>query len=463
MQSATRYREKDNTFSSVKRTNNKRRVQKKRAMRIDYKKLALFVIATVVAFVAVYVVYSHLPFVKVNKAIAAGNRYSEKAEYDAAISSYSEAIEIDSGSVAAYSNMASAYLSIDDSESAKKVLYDGWQNTESQALLSNYLTVIMNDAVNSINKGEGNIDTVLSVVSVLEQDGTNSDAIELLDAAYTRCFSVYNDDVNALFRSGDSGTNLAKYDQIVSTLTTVYSLTPSEDLKNLILKYAVPASDSFTMNYEDAVTYLKILENVENLVGTNDEISSLKACITNAQEVYGIFWDIFAQLDVGNVDELRDFVVSDEYVNLRNIFLNNEETPQENTTYVSICRDAIILNRNDGNFSYRFLNFEENPENSGVITLWANYFEDDGVQRNSISYEPPAINGNPYPHTKYTVTYLKSYTNSGSNTKVAKMNYRLSTSITDESGKTTETIVGDWGGTDEYEMDIKTIESRIRA
>ena len=98
-----------------------------------------------------------------------------------------------------------------------------------------------------------------------------------------------------------------------------------------------------------------------------------------------------------------------------------------------------------------------------MITLWAKYFEDDGVQRNSISYEPGSIDGNMYPHTKYTVTYLKSYTNSGNNTKVAKMNYRLSTAITDETGKTTETIVGDWGGTDEYEMDIKTIESRIRA
>ncbi len=463
MQTAMGYRGKDNSLNTIKRKN-KRNIRHKRAYRIDFRKLAVIGIATIVAVVCGYAVYSHLPFVKVNKAIAAGNRYSEKAEYDAAISSYSEAIEIDSGSVAAYSNMASAYLSIDDSESAKKVLYDGWQNTESQALLSNYLTVIMNDAVNTINKGQGNIDTILSIVNVLEQDATNTDAVELLNAAYDRCFSVYADDVNALFRNTDpEGCNYSKYSDMLVRLTSVYEANPSEELKALLLKYAVPASDSFTMNYEDAIAYETVLANIESSVGSSNEISSMRACISDAQNVQGVFAGIFAQLDVGNVDELRDFVVSEEYVNLRNIFLNNEETPQENTTYVAISREAIILNRNDGQFSYRFLDFEENPETAGVITLWANYFEDDGVQRNSISYEPGAIDGNLYPHTKYTVTYLKSYTNSGSNTKVAKMNYRLSTAITDESGKTTETIVGDWGGTDEYEMDIKTIESRIRA
>ncbi len=374
MQTAMGYRGKDNSLNTIKRKN-KRNIRHKRAYRIDFRKLAVIGIATIVAVVCGYAVYSHLPFVKVNKAIAAGNRYSEKAEYDAAISSYSEAIEIDSGSVAAYSNMASAYLSIDDSESAKKVLYDGWQNTESQALLSNYLTVIMNDAVNTINKGQGNIDTILSIVNVLEQDATNTDAVELLNAAYDRCFSVYADDVNALFRNTDpEGCNYSKYSDMLVRLTSVYEANPSEELKALLLKYAVPASDSFTMNYDDAIAYETVLANIESSVGSSNEISSMRACISDAQNVQGIFAGIFAQLDVGNVDELRDFVVSEEYVNLRNIFLNNEETPQENTTYVAISREAIILNRNDGQFSYRFLDFEENPETAGFITLWANYF-----------------------------------------------------------------------------------------
>ena len=43
------------------------------------------------------------------------------------------------------------------------------------------------------------------------------------------------------------------------------------------------------------------------------------------------------------------------------------------------------------------------------------------------------------------------------------MNYRLSTAITNEDGTIEETIITDWGGTNEYVMDIETIESRIRA
>ena len=135
----------------------------------------------------------------------------------------------------------------------------------------------------------------------------------------------------------------------------------------------------------------------------------------------------------------------------------------ENTTYIPICREAIILNNNEGKWSYRFLDFEENPTTAGVITMWANYFEDDGIQRNSISYEPASIEDNYYPHTKYSVTYLYSYITSGRSTKVAKLNYRLSTSVFLQDGEAEETIVGDWGGPDEWTMDIDTIESRIRA
>ncbi len=153
----------------------------KKKSKVNIKKTAIIGIATVVTIIAGYNVYNHLPIVKVNKAIAAGNKYSASSDYEAAIDSYNTAIEIDDGAVEAYNNMAGAYLSIDDYESAKKVLYDGWQNTENKDLLNNYLTVIMNDAVTAINKGEGNIDTILSVIPVLEADNTNAEAISLLD------------------------------------------------------------------------------------------------------------------------------------------------------------------------------------------------------------------------------------------------------------------------------------------
>ncbi|MBR5360983.1 MAG: hypothetical protein IK123_08865, partial [Lachnospiraceae bacterium] len=394
------------------------------------------------------------------------------AEYDAAIDSYTKAIEIDSKSVIAYSNMAGAYLSIDDPESAKKILYNGWENTENEELLDNYHAVILNEAVDKMNRKETDIDVVDSMVTVLEEDNGNTDAIELIDAAYSRCFEeAYGDDINALFRpdhvkdksDGVSECSFEKYSSVVDRMINVYNTAPSEELKKIIREYMIPMEDSFTLNVEDVPEYNGLLEKAMAITGSDENIDSFMACLDDSQKVQGIFADIFTQLDVGNVDELRKFVVSDEYIALRDIFLNKDETPQENTVYVPISREAIILNRKDDKWSYRFLSFEENPSTAGVITLWANYFEDDGVQRSSISYEPASIEDNMYPHTKYSVTYLYSYITSGNSTRVAKMNYRLDTTIERRDGTVDETIVGDWGGANEWVMDIDTIESRIRA
>lgn len=436
--------------------------KRRKKSKVNFRKIGIIAGATIVAIGLGYTVYSHLPFVKVNKAIAAGNKYTQEQDYEAAISSYSEAIEIDSGSVTAYSNMAGAYLSIDDAESAKQVLYDGWQNTENETLFDNYLTVSMNEAVNTMNQGNGNIDTVFGILAVLEEDNDNAEAIQILDAAYDRCFNGF-EDIDSYFRSTDSGCSYEKYSELITGMLSVYEAAPNDELKNVILKYALPASESFTMNYEDAVSYGQLIQTVETKLGNNDKLDSFVECINNAAGVQALFSNIFEQLDVGNVDELRSFIVTDEYVNYRNIFLNNEYTPQENTTYITVSREAMIFNCNEDKWTYRFLNFEENPSTAGVITVWANFFEDDGVQRNSISYEPASIGGNMYPHTKYSVTYLKSYITKGSSTKVAQLNYRLSTVVTAEDGSSTESIVGDWGGENEWVMDIDTIESLYHA
>ncbi|MBQ7615172.1 MAG: tetratricopeptide repeat protein [Butyrivibrio sp.] len=463
----------NNGFSKRRYEKNVTIKKQGRKNRTDIRKIAGIAAVTVSVAAVGFIIYSHLPFVKVNKAIAAGNKYKESAEYQAAIDSYETAIRIDKHSVTAYSNMAGAYLSIDDSEFAKKILYDGWKITENTALLDNYHAVILNEAVSAMNNKTADMGTVSTIATVLEADNSNNDAVALLDAAYSRVFNdAYSYNADALFRSdastysGENGSavfSYGEYEELINKLITIYAAAPSEDLKEVIIKYATPGDISFTMNYSDVPDYENLLRKIEDQVGGSDNISSMKLCLSDAVKVQGIFAGIFEQLDVGNVDELRRFVVSDEYLKLRDIFLNNEETPQENTTYVPISREAIVLNNNDGKWSYRFLDFEENPATKGVITLWANYFEDDGVQRNSISYEPGSVDGNYYPHTKYSVTYLYSYITSGNSTKVAKMNYRLSTVVSREDGSVEETIVGDWGGPNEWIMDIDTIESRIRA
>lgn len=465
----TGYRKQDRSFSENVRLKKKR----KRRKPLNLKKTGVVAAAAVVAAVSAYAIYSHLPFVKVGRAIAAGDRYTEESDYEAAIDSYSKAIRIDSNSVTAYSNMAGAYLSIDDSESAKKILYDGWRNTENTDLLNSYHTVILNEAVDEMNAGKSDMNTVMSIVSVLEEDNENADAVALLDSAYERVFNnSYSYSADALFRSdastysseGGSATySYNEYEAFLNKLLDIFSATGNQKLGDTIVRFATPNLSSFTMSLDDTQSYLKILEKIESAGLSGDNLSTMMDCLKNSEEVLGIFSGIFEQLDVGNVDELRDFVVSDSYLGLRDVFLNDEETPQENTVYVPISREAIVLNNSEGKWTYRFLDFDENPTTKGVITLWANYFEDDGVQRNSISYEPASLEDNYYPHTKYSVTYLYSYITQGRSTRVAKMNYRLDTTITTRDGEEIETIVGDWGGPNEWTMDIDTIESRIKA
>lgn len=420
-----------------------------------------------------YGIYTHLPGIKLDKAIASGDRLAQEADYEAAIEAYAEALAIDNSSVKAYSNMAGAYLSIDDTENAKSTLMLGFENTQDQSLLDSYHVIVLNQAVEQMNSQTADMDTVNQIISVLHDNSSNSDAVKLLKDAYERVFeSNYGYNRDAFFRSdsdtyssegGSKTFSYEQYESLVKDLMSVYAASPTMALKECILLYAVPKLSSFTMNLDDAASYLALLENIEATVGTGDEIASMKECLADQQKVSGIFSGIFEQLDVGNVDELRDFVVSSDYIALRDTFLKGQYTPQENTTYVPISREAIILNGKDGKWSYRFLDFSENPGTDGVITLWANFFEDNGVQRNVISYEPKTVGEGYYPHTKYTVTYLKSYTTSGNSTKVAKMNYRLDTAIETSADNIDETIIGDWGGPDEWIMDIDTIESRIKA
>jgi tetratricopeptide (TPR) repeat protein len=426
------------------------RRRKKKTFHIDLFRLGVITATTVIFLGAGITIYNHLPSVKVDKAIAAGDRYTENADYEAAIDSYSEAIEIDSHSVTAYSNMAGAYLSIDDIEAAKKTLYAGWQNTDNEGLLDNYHAVIMNEAVACLNDGAADLDTLRSVVGILSENPESSDAVALLDSAYERLF-----DENFVF-------DYAGYKSFVKELLDIYKAAPSDELAGVIRKYSTPGEISFTISTEDAADYNALLKEIDSTVGASDSAASMMACFDNSVEVLGIFSGIFEQLDVGNVDELRGFVVSDEYITLRDIFLKGEETPQENTTYVPISREQMILNCNEGKWTYRFASFEEYPETAGVITLWANFFEDNGIQRNSISYEPASTEAGLYPHTKYSVTYLKSYITSGRSTRVEKMNYRLDTTISLSEDEEIQTIIGDWGGPDEWEMDIDTIESRIK-
>ena len=163
---------------------------RRRKKTLDLRKVGIAALSTVIAISLGYLVYTHLPFVKVNKAIAAGDKFAESADYESAIESYLKALDIDKTSVTAYSNLAGAYLGIDDTESAKKVLYEGYQNTQNQGLLDNYHTVILNEAVATMNDGNTDLTTVENIFGVLSEDNSNASAVSLLSAACDRTMQM---------------------------------------------------------------------------------------------------------------------------------------------------------------------------------------------------------------------------------------------------------------------------------
>ena len=162
-----------------------------------------------------FLLYQSLPGVRVKRAVLKGNQYTAAKDYENAVASYQSAISMDSQAVTAYQNMATAYIALGDTKSAKSTLYSGWENTKDEALLSNYLTVSLNETIQEINSGAATLDTVSDVVSVLELDPDNTDALSVLKSAYTAVMNRSNDDgINVIF--WDTQEDSSAYSQILS-------------------------------------------------------------------------------------------------------------------------------------------------------------------------------------------------------------------------------------------------------
>ena len=67
--------------------------------------------------------YNQIPSVKVDKCISQAKEYEEMQDYESAIASYEEALEIESATVKTYQYMANLYLDLEDYEAAEEILF----------------------------------------------------------------------------------------------------------------------------------------------------------------------------------------------------------------------------------------------------------------------------------------------------------------------------------------------------
>lgn len=431
----------------------RRREARKRKVR--RQKIAMATSGVVIVAAAATLVVLFMPSMRLSREMSKAEKYTKEQDYVSAQQAYESALEIDVKQVKAYRNIAENDMAQNKVEEAKQILFEGWENTQDESLLNYYCTVILNEAVAEINDKNVTLDTVDKCVQVIEQNAANADALSLLQTCYDRLFALNEENEKDahfdIFYDENIEVENCQYDayeQLLRRMLAVYQANPSEELKNLLVEYALIDDASIRITMTHVNRYITMLSDINQAIA-NDEITEVSACLTDAMAVQDYFAEAFTQFAAGNFEYARDLIVEDTYQQYRDNFINETAGNWLGHIYIPVNQEQLVLTKEDGVWYYSFLADEDYVNTKGVITIWGTKQEDDGVQRSVISYE--AANDGAYPHTEYTVQYL--YSNVKINGQyVPQMNYRFDTKVTTEEGNTTVAI-GDWGGEHEFEID----------
>lgn len=424
----------------------KRRKKRHRTVLIEKAIVAAFCVIILAG--AGILLYNLLPGIKLEKQLEEANAYMETESYDDAIASCEEALKIDSSSVQAYRAMAGVYLTKEDVSSAEQVLYQGWENTKDEGLLQYYCTVLLNEASADINNQNCTFETVSSCISVLEMDPHNKDAFERLDICYERLFSEEGMQENPLSHTQTGNCSYGAYRDMILQMIAAYGLSPTEELKAEILKFAIPGNDIIWMDMEHLQEYQELLSKVLQ-VGSSDEITQMMNCMTRASEMLDFFSEAFVIFESGEFSPVKEFMNGEKYISIRDAFMDGTMEYWTGETYIPVSREKMKFIKKDGSWYFAFANYEECNNASNVINVWSAKQEDAGVQRICISYEPASADGEYYPHTTYEFIYLYSNVDMGRENYVPQMNYRFETRVATPEGTTTQ-LIGDWGGEHEW-------------
>ena len=425
----------------------RRRRHRKRVVMAERIFLVLLVVGILAGGAAV--VWYQMPEVKVERRLNAADEYKEAQAYDEAIASCEEALKIDSMSVEAYRSMAGIYLTKEDREAAEQVLYQGWETTQDESLLQEYCVYLLNDAVADINAEQCAYSTWDKVMQAVETDSDNPDGYKLLDACYERLFMGEEAQLFCEVPEGED-CRFEGYLERMNRMLALYENTGKEELKAEIIKYAQPEVTSLSLDIRHLTDYQALLERISAL-GSEEGLSQLLACASKAMWVQDTFANAFDIFTSGDFAPIKDFMQSEDYITIRDQFMDGTMEYWNGQTYIPVSREKITFLQVDGGWCFEFADFDDYPETEGVIKVWGAQQVDAGVQRLCISYEPASENGEYYPHTTYEFVYLYS------NVKirgeyVPQMNYRFETRIATEEGTISE-LIGDWGGEHEWNME----------
>ncbi len=442
-------------FENRVRKRDEERARRKAARLRKVRRLKIMMAVSSVVIVAAVIVIAVFctPSVKLTRSLSKGDKCVARAEYAEAQSAYEKALQIDEGSVQAYRGLAANYLAQDQTKEAKQIVYTGWERTQDQSLLDYYCIVVYNEAVAEINNRNCTLATVDKCLQVLEHDPDHEDTLKLMGTCYERLFKVTEDNETCeMFYDEDVAQDTCsytEYEQLLRRLIALYQANPSEQLKNVLVQYALIDMPYVKISVPHMTQYAALLTEINALAG-NAQVTETLACLSRAKEVTDYFETAFTEFEAGNYAYARDLVAQESYQQIRDDFINENSGYWEGTTYIPVTREQMVLHNEGDQVRFSFLGNEEYNNKQGVITVWGTKQEDDGVQRSAISYEPAAdaASGG---HTVYKVQYLYSNVKIG-NKYEPQMNYRFDTEIRTAEGITTNAI-GDWGGEHEWEID----------
>lgn len=424
--------------------------KKKRRTAVMLQKAGI--VAAIVAVIGggIYV-YNQLPSVKVDKCISQAKEYEEVQDYENAIASYEEALEIESTTVKTYQYMANLYIDMEDYKAAEEILYKGVEETQDSEIQESYHTVMLNESVYEVNEASCSFITVDRCLEILATDHSKASAYDLLNTCYDRlCQIVDEKGINTVLSSEEEGLGFESYKAVVEKMISLYEKDQKEEMKELLLKYIGIQAENVLIPVEYYDSYLELVEKVD-AVATNESLEDLKACLAKSVEIRELFAPILTEFEAGNYEVAREFIVSDEYVAIRDAFIEDKMEYWNGKTYIPVSNIGVKLHYMDDAWKFSFADEEKEVAKHGYIKVWGFKWLDNGHQRTAISYVPVSETEEYYPLTEYSMMYWWSTPINMELTEntYARMNFRFEENIYTEEGKTTKAI-NDWGGKYQY-------------
>lgn len=395
--------------------------------------------------------YNQLPKVRVNRFLSKAQAYEEAKDYTNALASYEEALRIEAGTVKAYRYMANLYLDMEDYKAAEEILYKGISETQDEQIQETYLTVKYNESVNEINEGICTFKTVERLLEILEDNGEKASVYDLLDTCHERLVEFTDEEgVNSVMLSDTEGFGYERYQAVIEKMLSIYRENGKEEMKRQLMNYIAFQSENLAFTIPDFAAYEELVKQVGSVLG-NDELSSLEKCLEKYDEVRQLFVPVLEEFDKENFEIAREFLVSDEYIAIRDAFIEGSMDYWRGETYIPFSNIGVYLHHTEEGWGFSFMDQEKKPATQSYLKVWGFKWLDNGQQRTAITYVPISKSDNYFPLTEYCMMYWWSTPVNMELTEAtyARMNFRFEENTYTKEGKTTEAI-NDWGGKYEY-------------